>query len=241
MHDDELIMRFADGELDAADRARAEARLAADPALQAAVERQRTLRQNLAAAFDPVLEEPVPERLLDTVQRPKAEVIPLQRRRHPRVGGFGPVQWGAMAATLAIGIYAGQLLDKDTEALIGRSGERLVAGGEFAGALTARSVSDGDPASLRIGLSFRARDGVYCRTFEGVERMAGVACREGEVWAIRMAVRDENADADTGYRMAASGVYPPVLAYVEAVIQGDPLDAIQEARAQAGGWTSDAQ
>jgi anti-sigma factor RsiW len=55
MQDDEFIMRVADGELDAAERDRAAARLAADPAFSAAVERQRALRRTLAAAFDPCL------------------------------------------------------------------------------------------------------------------------------------------------------------------------------------------
>ncbi|MFN3843995.1 MAG: zf-HC2 domain-containing protein, partial [Rehaibacterium terrae] len=59
---DERLMAYVDGELDAAQAAQVEAAIAADPALAAAVARQRRLRERLRAAFDPVLDQPVPER-----------------------------------------------------------------------------------------------------------------------------------------------------------------------------------
>jgi tellurite resistance protein len=238
MQDDEFIMRVADGELDAAERDRAAARLAADPAFSAAVERQRALRRTLAAAFDPCLREPVPERLIETVRAGAGDVVPLAPRRTAAASrGFGAAHWGAMAATLLVGVFAGQLIPRDSDAMIDHAGDRLVARGELAEALTARLASDTQAAQVRIGLSFRARDGAYCRTFEGAKNMTGVACREAKGWAVRMAVR-RDVSAEGTYRMAASGLSPAVLAVVEGMIDGEPLDAGQEASARARGWMS---
>lgn len=65
---DELLMAYADGELSgaehAAERARVEAAIQSDPALANRVEQHRALRAQLKATFDPVLDEPVPDRLL---------------------------------------------------------------------------------------------------------------------------------------------------------------------------------
>ena len=62
--DVELLMRYADDELDAAARATVEAAIATNPALAAQVAAFRRQRTRLQRAFAPMLEEPVPERLL---------------------------------------------------------------------------------------------------------------------------------------------------------------------------------
>ena len=62
-YDDEILMAYADGELDPARRAEIDAAIAKDPALARRVEQQRALRARLAGAFAKVLDQPVPERL----------------------------------------------------------------------------------------------------------------------------------------------------------------------------------
>jgi hypothetical protein len=73
---EELLMAYADGELDgaehAADRARIEAAMRADPDVARRIESHRALRRQLGATFDPVLDEPVPDRLIAAVRRASA-------------------------------------------------------------------------------------------------------------------------------------------------------------------------
>ncbi len=61
---DETLMAYADGELDAAQRAEVEAAIAANPRLAERVEQHRALRRKLNAAFDPVLQDTVPHALI---------------------------------------------------------------------------------------------------------------------------------------------------------------------------------
>jgi hypothetical protein len=69
-------MAYADGELDgaehAADRARIEAAMRADPEVVRRIESHRALRRQLGATFDRVLDEPVPDRLIAAVRRASA-------------------------------------------------------------------------------------------------------------------------------------------------------------------------
>jgi hypothetical protein len=74
---EELLMAYADGELDgaehAADRARIELAMRADPNVARRIESHRALRRQLGATFEPVLDEPVPDRLLAAVRRAGAQ------------------------------------------------------------------------------------------------------------------------------------------------------------------------
>jgi anti-sigma factor RsiW len=69
---DDLVMAYIDGELDgdlqAADRQRVERALAEDPALRRLAERYRATRTPVQAAFDGVLREPVPDKLLEFIR-----------------------------------------------------------------------------------------------------------------------------------------------------------------------------
>ena len=64
--------------------------------------------------------------------------------------------------------------------------DALVAHGELARALDAQLASEqrGEEPVL-IGLTFKARDGNYCRSFEmRATRTAGLACRAGSDWQV---------------------------------------------------------
>lgn len=74
---EELLMAYADGELSApehaADRARVEAAMRADPQVASRVEKHRALRAKLSASFDRVLDESVPDRLVAAVRASRAD------------------------------------------------------------------------------------------------------------------------------------------------------------------------
>ena len=75
-----LLMAYVDGELDPTQAVQFEAQIAADPALQRAVQRERDLRAALSAAYDPELAEPVPPALRALVSAP-AQVVSLDAAR----------------------------------------------------------------------------------------------------------------------------------------------------------------
>ena len=171
MDRDLRIAAYVDGELAAADRAAFEAELASDAALAAEVELQTRLRARLAAAYAPILDEPVPPRL--TAAASAANDAGPRR--------FGLAQMSAMAACLAVGVLVGRLaLPQWAAPQQGLPPPR----GELARTLDSGLAADAGP--VRVSLTFRDREGAYCRTFtDAPEGVAGVACRRRDRWETR--------------------------------------------------------
>jgi hypothetical protein len=241
---DENLSAYADGELDEATRAALEAAMAADPVLARRVARHRALRARVQDAFAPVLTEPVPERLLAAARGPGSaeradNVIAFQARPRPR---WSWPQWGAMAACLIAGLLLGPLLLRPSAAPtpLATSGGRVLASGVLARALS-QQLSSAQPVSapVEIGVSFRARDGGYCRTFvlRETQSLAGLACRAGTAWqVVTLAQSTTPGAAGGGYRQAASALPPAVARTLDDLIAGEPLDAASEAAAREHGW-----
>lgn len=95
--DESQLMAYVDGELDAAGVAEMERAIAADPALERRVQLLRDTTAALHAAFNPTLNEPVPERLLAP--------LGAQVKKPWRPGAVR--RYMAMAATLAIAVLGG--------------------------------------------------------------------------------------------------------------------------------------
>jgi hypothetical protein len=223
-------MAYADGELDPAERAAIEQAMHTDPAIAAAVERHRALRADVAAAFAGILDEPVPARLQPPAPAP-AQIVSLAVEREKRRRWSWP-EWGALAATLVVGVLAGRMVPGAGPAIAG-NGNQVVARGELASALD-RQVGGKENGGVKIGVSFAARDGAYCRGFV-MGSAAGLACREGGQW--RIPVLAETApEAAGGYRQAGSALPPAVLDAIDARIADKPLDAAGEEAARARGW-----
>jgi hypothetical protein len=240
--DDETLMAYADGELDEAARAAVEAAMAADPDIARRVAGHRELRGRLHAAFEPVLNEPVPEALLAGVRAaPRtASVVPLRFRSAPR---WSWPQWAAMAASLVIGVLSGALWLRPGAGggpITARNGQML-ASGELSIALSNQLASTQSPnAPVHVGVSFRTRDGLYCRTFvlADAQALAGLACHERGSWQLQVLARSEaGGNAGGVWRPAASGLPPAVARTLETLIAGEPLDAAAEAAARARDWS----
>jgi len=242
---DEMLMAYVDRELDDAATAAIDAAIAQDAELAARVERQRRLRLSVHAAFEPVLHEPMPKRLLDA-----ASVAGATSQRVPRAAAaprrWTWFEWGAMAASVALGVFIGGAFIGDARRgppvvagadLVAQHG-RLLARGALARALSEQLASTQRPdAPVRIGLTFVSAAGEYCRTF-ALEKgaTAGLACSGAGEWRIQVIAQADRAVKSGEYRMAAAELPPAVLRAIEDRIQGGALDADAERAAQQRGW-----
>ena len=260
------VMAYVDGELPPADHAAFDTRLAHEPALASAVARERALRTRLQGAYAPVLDEPVPAGLLDLLAMrddgpapspvtvaandpttPGANdahraALPHARRWHWR-------EWGAMAASLVVGVVFGARLlaphpaavGADTVALNVRADGAITAQGALRDALEQRVAGTAlDPNStIGVGLTFRNHARAYCRTFTLDNASSGIACKQSDGWVVANLEHAAGAPASAAgaYRTAASPYSPLLLQAVDALRDGDTLDAAAENAARAKGWT----
>jgi hypothetical protein len=152
-------------------------------------------------------------------------------------------EWLAMAASVVVGMALAlalppRLRPRDDAGLAAS----LVDGHWFARGVLARALdaqlSGGGDATVRLGLSFRALDGHYCRVFglRSPRPMSGLACREDGQWRVSTLAAAGVAGDATSMRQAASALPPAVAADVDARIAGESLDAMGERRARATGW-----
>jgi hypothetical protein len=254
---DDALMAYADGEVDVATRAVIEAAMRDDPEIRRRIEEHRALREALQGAFSEVLDEPVPQRLIDAARGQDAarrqnaaragNVVDLAVARPVAVDIAGrrrTWQPAAMAASVLVGVALGYLgwHGSDTWVTTNSSGE-LVAGAGLAGALSNQLSEDRSAGLAAItGLSFRAKTGDFCRTFSltGAHASSGLACREGDGWKIKVLAQSPAAPNSSNFRPAASDVAPAVRAVVEESIDGEPLDQAGEIAARKRGWAATA-
>ena len=240
-YSDETLMAYVDRELDAPSMAAIDAALTGDPDLAARVERQRKLRNAVQAAFEPVLQEPMPKRLLDAA----SGAAPLSTAsRAPRPWAW--FEWSAMAASVVLGVLIGSAYVGDSRRappvnagadLVAERGH-VVARGRLALALSEQLASTQKPAApVRIGLTFVSKGGEYCRTF-ALESgaAAGLACSSAGEWRVQVIAPADRAGKVGEYQTAATQLPPAVLREVDERIQGSSLDAAAERAAQQRGW-----
>jgi hypothetical protein len=229
MIDDDMLMAFADGELDEVSRARVERAVAEDAGLRARLEQQQRLRATLAAHYRPAIEEEVPERLRAMLE---TNVVAFAPRPKPA----SRPMWQsltALAASLVIGLAIGRTMLTPAPDAVGVENGALIARGPLADALETQLASvQGADAATRIGTSFAAGDGRLCRTFDSAA-MAGLACRGEQGWQLMM-TKAGTGSARTEYRQAGSD--PLVAQAAQAMMAGEALDAEGERRARDSGW-----
>ncbi|MDF0543198.1 anti-sigma factor [Sphingobium sp. H39-3-25] len=229
---EEMLIAYADGELDELNRRRVEQAVAADPALAARLAQHVALRERLSGHYALIADAPVPDRFA-ALLKAEDKIVDLAAARERR----RPVarSWmisGALAASLVIGLLLGRGIGGESGP-VGIANGQMVAQGALAQTLDSQLASAqaaGTP--YRIGISFRAKDGAWCRSFDGAA-LAGVACRGDGAWRLEQAVGGRAQATD--YRQAASGD-PRVMATVEGLIAGDAADAATERQARDAGW-----
>ena len=246
---DETLMAYADGELDERTRREVEQAMLHDPSIAERIMRHKALRSNVFNAFASTLDEAVPQRLhaaarsgkvihLDSVRQLRTPLPLPPALEKPK---WSWPEWGALAATLVVGILAGVAgsygvgRDEQLAALDSGAGA-LSAQGSLAKALSTQLAGNtgGDPG-VKVGITFVSKEGTYCRSFM-LPAAAGLACRHGEEWQIPMLTNGPMGTISQ-YRQASSALPASVLEAIDAHIEGAPLDANAERIAQRKGWT----
>ncbi|MBL8551030.1 MAG: hypothetical protein JNJ73_13675 [Hyphomonadaceae bacterium] len=228
MIDDERLMAFADGMLDADEHRRIEVALAADPVLAAKVARMKRVAADLRGAFAGQLDLEVPPRLQALVApKPAGNVVrfPARMRRQAWLGL-------AAAACLGLAFVAGRATSPELMRTDPTRG--LIARGALQQALDARPSGGGASGGVAIALSFADQAGGHCRVFE-LEANAGLACGERGDW--RIVALTEAAPSRAGEVVQAAGAIPDAILHAaDERRAGDPLDAAGERAAIAARW-----
>ena len=157
-------------------------------------------------------------------------------------------EWGAMAACLVLGAVFGTRVpaphpasgNGDTLALDVAPDGAITAQGALRNALeqdVAGTVLDPN-AKVGVGLTFRDHAKQYCRTFTLDSSSSGIACKQSDGWVVAHLEHSRNAREGEagGYRTASSSLSPTLLQAIDAMREGDTLDAPAENAAKARGW-----
>ncbi|UYV14385.1 hypothetical protein [Porphyrobacter sp. ULC335] len=232
-----------------------EAAINADPALAARAEGLAAAEPAGSAvrdAYAPVLAAPVPERLVAAVTAREApdvaQVVDLAAARaaQPRSlptpandAGHGSWRWpqfGAMAASLALGVMIGGPLLTGNGGKATGGGELVLASADLDAMLaTAPSGQKVDLAALGQGevvLTFRNADGELCRQFT-IAAPAGatsdaLACTGGTDAGWQIEAYGRRAAPAGEMKLAGGDAAPAVVAAVDAMIDSDPLIGADE-------------
>jgi hypothetical protein len=241
MFDDETLMAYADGELEAGRCREIEAALAGDPELGRRIEAHRRLRADVSGHYQSELEGTVPDGLMDLLQPAQAHVeapgsvlpfaaAPANDRR---------AIWSnlaAIAASVLIGVLiGGQWPGRDAgDALLRSTPEGLMAAGQLEAALTRDVSGIAGSDGIRVMFTFASVNDGYCRSFTA-SGMAGIACRDDDVWQVRTTGSLPVAGGGE-IRTAASALPLALLQEIDRMSAGDPLGPDGEAELIARGW-----
>lgn len=233
--DDLQLAAYVDGELDAAAAASIEAQLAHDASLATRVARQRALRARLRAAFDPVLDEAVPAKLVAALEGRGGAATPIGAApQKPPPPAAPPLWWGAAAASVLLALLVGWMLPRGG-ALLVPAGDGLLARGALEEALSSQvSGAAAGTAAVHVSLSFLASDGRYCRAFSLPSGIDGLACRRDDRWLVEATGRTARETGE--YRLAGTPLSSSVVAAISGRQQGDVLTPDEERQLLDRGW-----
>lgn len=254
---DDLLIAAADGELSPQRLSEIKSRVDRDPALQrrsALLSQAGTLAEE---AFQDILQEDVPpwlEAELSGAGGEKAEPVPETALPGPRRTPAPQARWRVLLLLLSGALLVLALVlalpelerlsasaKLDAEKIVASEGEMLAR--KPLGAALERQASGQvqriSGGSFRAFMSFRDRDGRYCRYYEALQPAAvrgviGIACREAEAWRSVLALPARGASLDA-LRPEPSGT-ARLESELDALMREEPLVADEERRLIRTGW-----
>ena len=252
---DEVLMAYADGTLDAETRAAVEGHLAESPEDRDLVERMRRSAALLAEAFDAPMKEAPPQALIDTIMGEDSNVVSLGRRR---AGSGVWREWGSLSVAASIALAVG--IGIGSWALGpggGLQGNTYLALGPIPTDSVLHQVLETRPSgdALMLGsggqkmvtvLTFRDATGRPCREVEMLPAQltdlpaeVGIACRDdGGTWNMEGAAEvavDLVREGDT-FKPVSGPDAETVEAVLDAIGAGQPLSPDEEARLLENAW-----
>lgn len=247
--EDEALSALIDGTLPRDEAAALRERMTREPALAARFSAMDSANRAVRDAYRDVVDEPLPERVLELLRAPRARdvnVVALDARKRRRALPVWLPHAAAAGISLAIGLGLGFGVGQRAGDL---PTDLLTATGAVAPSSPLHELLESVPsgelralgaaATAEARLTFRARDGDWCRelTVSAADAShAALACRRVGGWHVELI-----APAAAGgelYRPAGSGDAPFEEA-VDALIDGEPLEADAERALVARGWASD--
>jgi surface antigen len=213
---DETLVAYVDGQLDARGAAQVEAALAESAGARETVRQLREGAALLRAAFNEPMSEPIPDRVLETIEKAVNKAAGERAARQTdqtsrRMSGLGPWQMALAAsfAALMVGLGAGLFisdyrveqrlaaLEAAVEADRQVRNEALMAALEKS--VSGETVAWENPDSGRYGSitpvrTFKTTRGQWCREYAADEWLGdkqemrrAIACREAEgQWKTRV-------------------------------------------------------
>lgn len=240
---DEILMRYADGELDAATVAAVDEALASDDTLAERLGVFMETRAALAKAYGPLLDEPVPAALKDKVRamveshratKTADNVVafhPAGKKAAGRARWMLPLAASLVAAVIggAVGYIAADGGSPAGEGIqlagLNQPGLRHALANVVSGAETPLA---GTGTRFRAIATFRDSAGTLCREFEldGSDRstLIAVACQGDPGWRVTFAVAAPGND--DGYAPASSA--EALDAYLGAIEAAPPMSVEEE-------------
>lgn len=243
---DDLLIAYINGELAEPARAAVERAARADPILAARVAQHRAelrSRQGRSVGVSANghdgsagAQRPVPYGAkvvhLNTLRPGRPMPLP-----QPDPDSGRQFHWVTLGATLLAGAVLGGLgwhhLGQDPGLVVlDHDNGNLVARGALVAALGGQLATPGpSDSAVRIGVTFVAKDGGYCRSFV-VDTTAGLACLKNGRWTIPIL-----SQGTAGAAWLDGSVPPPaVRAAINVRMAGSALDPAAERAAQQRGW-----
>ena len=205
------LMAYVDGELLPEDAARVAAAVERNAELASMMDHYVESRRRLVGAYGDVLDEPVPDRLVETVRNRGSgnEKVVAIRKRRPAIS----MGWQALAAgvVLAVGVMIGRWQtsgdgtdDVFATGMIGLESTLATA----LETVPSQQLTTVSGQQIRVLQSFGTASGINCREYQAgnADRgVTGVACRVSDGWRIEVQVASDPPNAAAGFR-PASGV-----------------------------------
>lgn len=179
----EKLMSYVDDELDAKEQAEVEELIEREPEVRAMVAQFRESAELLKEGFDEILDLPVPQQLIDSVQnhQAKSNIIQLRKQRWSK-DNFS-LSGLALAASVAlcVGMFVGVVLFGGFNFQPPRPGySSLLQDSLEMKPRGVRTTSEDGWETVIPIMTFLVADGRICREYERIfreQRILGVACR----------------------------------------------------------------
>jgi hypothetical protein len=247
--DDDALSALIDGTLPPDEDAALRARLEREPALAARLAAMELANRAVRDAYRGVVDEPLPQSVLELLRAPQAhagKVVAFEAHKRRRALSAWFPQAAAAGIALAVGLSLGFGFGQRSSDLPAASA--LVATGAVPSGSPLHELLESVPsgerrrldaaATAEARLTFRAVDGDWCRELMATsaqQASVGLACRRDAGWRLELV----GIAAAGGELYRPAGADAPFQEAVDALIDGEPLEADAERALLANGWQGD--